>query len=105
MCRPTGRNQPRARVIFAGWGLAGKIDDLQSAQHHAGRGAPKHGEERKILQIDDGERDRVDSCAHFAERELAAERAEERQKTTVRKSRQAASINAATLRSSMEATG
>src|SRR4029453_15759205 len=55
--------------------------DAQPAKHHAGSGTAENGEERKILQIDDGERSCVNGSAQFAESEMSAERAEERQKS------------------------
>ena len=61
------------------WGrlFAGKIDDTETAQHHAGRGAAKNGEQREVLEIDDGEGDGIDGGIELAESEVSAERAEE----------------------------
>ena len=56
--------------------FAGKIDDAKTAQHHAGSGAAENGEQREVLQINDGERNGVDGGVELAEGEVSAERAE-----------------------------
>ena len=63
----------------------GEADDLQSSQHHSRSRATEGGEERKILQIDNGESRDVHRGAQLAQSELAAERAEEHQESTVGK--------------------
>src|SRR5262245_41694989 len=63
--------------------FTGEARNLQAAEHHAWRGTTEDGEESEILQIDDGERRTVDLRAQLAQRELAAERAEQRQEATV----------------------
>jgi hypothetical protein len=62
--------------------FAGKIDDTETAQHHAGRGAAKNGEQREVLEIDDGEGDGIDGGIELAESEVSAERAEEGEEST-----------------------
>src|SRR6516165_8119671 len=63
--------------LFRRWFLPGEVDNAQATQHHAGRGAAKDGEQSEVLQVDDGERQSVYRGTQFAEREMAAERAEE----------------------------
>ena len=66
-------------------GFAGKADDLQPAHHHARSRAAEDGEEREILQIDDGKSGGVNGGSQFAQRKLPAERPEEHQESSIRK--------------------
>src|SRR5262249_44600556 len=50
-----------------------------AAQHHAGSGAAKNREQSEVLQVDNGERGRVNRGVEFAEGKLPAERAKKGQ--------------------------
>src|SRR6266478_5321256 len=75
-----------------GWRLAGETTHLQVSQHHARRCTTENCEESEVLQIDDGECRGVDNGGQLAQRELAAEGAEEQQEAAVGK-QQATEIN------------
>src|SRR5690349_4129959 len=59
--------------------------DLQSSRHHAGSCAAENGEQREILQVNDGEGGGINGGAELADGELAAERAEQHKKATIGK--------------------
>src|SRR5437879_11368853 len=63
--------------------ISGEAGNVESAEHHTGRGSAEYGEESEILQVDDGEREGIDGCAEFAEGELTAKGTEEREETAV----------------------
>src|ERR1700676_2094320 len=63
--------------------VASKAGDLETTEHHAGRRAAEDREQRKILQIDDGEGYAVYCGAELAESELPAQRSEQREEATI----------------------
>ena len=63
--------------------LARKADHLQASHHHSRGRPPEDGEEREVLQIDDGESHGVNSGVQLTQGKLPAEGTEEHQEATI----------------------